>query len=52
MGAEVAVWGPGDMRVAHRTGEYVPKTEFLHSIKLLQQVVDRLCQKQSPVAGF
>jgi len=51
MGSEVVVWGPGDMRVAHRTEEYLERNEFERSIVLLKAVIARFCgmgRKQNP----
>ena len=43
MGSDVVVFGPGDMRVAHCTGEYVPRSELMKAIDILNKVVGRLC---------
>ena len=43
VGADAVVFGPGDIRVAHRTDEFVP-TEELHScVSILRQMVERFC---------
>jgi len=43
LGAEAVVLGPGDIRVAHRTGEFVPAAELTACVKILQQAIQRLC---------
>ena len=43
LGAEAVVFGPGDIRVAHRTGEYVPLAELEECVRVLAQTVRRFC---------
>ena len=43
LGAEAVVMGPGDIRVAHRTGEFVPVAELGACVKILEQAIQRLC---------
>jgi acetylornithine deacetylase len=43
MGAEVVVFGPGDMREAHRTGEFIPKAELLAATEMLKRTVALIC---------
>ena len=43
LGAEAVVVGPGDIRVAHRTGEFVPITELEACVSILRQAIERLC---------
>jgi acetylornithine deacetylase len=43
LGAEAVVFGPGNIRVAHRTGEFVPKAELEACVKILRQAIERLC---------
>jgi acetylornithine deacetylase len=43
LGAETVVWGPGNMRVAHRTGEHVALAELVRTTTLLQSAVHELC---------
>src|SRR5829696_3372104 len=43
LGAESVVIGPGDIREAHRTGEFVPVDELERCAKILQTVVKQLC---------
>jgi acetylornithine deacetylase len=43
LGAEAVVFGPGDIRVAHRTGEFVPKDELNESVEILLRAIQRFC---------
>jgi acetylornithine deacetylase len=43
LGAEAVVLGPGDIRVAHRTGEFVPNTELEACVQILRLAIERLC---------
>ncbi|MBC8032268.1 MAG: acetylornithine deacetylase [Pyrinomonadaceae bacterium] len=43
LGAEAVVIGAGDIRVAHRTGEFVPVDELEKCVEILTQTVQRLC---------
>ncbi len=43
LGAEAVVLGPGDIRVAHRTGEFVPVAELEACVQVLRQAIERLC---------
>jgi acetylornithine deacetylase len=43
LGADAVVFGPGDIRVAHRTGEFVPIAELETCVKVLRQSIERLC---------
>ncbi|HEV2708201.1 MAG TPA: acetylornithine deacetylase [Pyrinomonadaceae bacterium] len=43
LGAEAVVFGPGDIRVAHRTGEYVPIEELERCAAILGQMIERFC---------
>jgi len=43
LGAEAVVLGPGDIRVAHRTGEFVPAAELDACVKILEQAIKRIC---------
>ncbi|HYO63728.1 MAG TPA: acetylornithine deacetylase [Pyrinomonadaceae bacterium] len=43
MGARAVVFGPGDIRVAHRTGEYVPAEELRACADVLARMVERFC---------
>ncbi len=44
MGAEGCVFGPGDIRVAHRTGEYVEIAELERAAGILQRTISRFCR--------
>jgi len=41
--AEAVVFGPGDIRVAHRTGEYVPVSELNQCVKILRKSIEKFC---------
>jgi acetylornithine deacetylase len=43
LGAEAVVFGPGDIRVAHRTGEFVPVEELNRCVEILRAAVQRFC---------
>lgn len=43
LGAESVVLGPGDIRVAHRTGEFVPVDELRKCVEILTRAVESLC---------
>ena len=43
LGAEAVVFGPGDIRVAHRTGEFVPIDELHRSVEILTKAIKDLC---------
>jgi acetylornithine deacetylase len=43
LGSEPVVLGPGDIREAHRTGEFVPVRELEQCTEILQQAVEQLC---------
>src|SRR5512146_2077175 len=43
MGAEACVFGPGDIRVAHRTGEHVEIAEVEKATAILERAVERFC---------
>ncbi|MFN2529862.1 MAG: acetylornithine deacetylase [Pyrinomonadaceae bacterium] len=43
LGAEAVVLGPGDIRVAHRTGEYVPIVELQRCQAILKEAITSLC---------
>lgn len=43
LGAEAVVLGPGDIRVAHRTGEFVPIAELEACVNILQQAIEKVC---------
>ena len=42
LGAEAVVMGPGDIRVAHRTGEFVPADELEQCVSILAKSVEKL----------
>ena len=43
LGADAVVFGPGDIRVAHRTGEFVPASELNEAVSILRRVIERFC---------
>jgi acetylornithine deacetylase len=43
MGAEAVVFGPGDIRVAHRTGEFVPLEELRECVRILTRAIEHFC---------
>jgi len=43
LGAEAVVLGPGNIREAHRTGEFVPVAELEACVTILQQSIARFC---------
>ncbi len=43
MGAEACVFGPGDIRVAHRTGEHVEVAELERAAAILGRAIERFC---------
>jgi len=43
LGAEAVVFGPGDIRVAHRTGEFVPIDQLNQCVRILRQAIERFC---------
>jgi acetylornithine deacetylase len=45
LGAEACVFGPGDIRVAHRTGEFVPLNEVQRAVEILAASIDRFASK-------
>ncbi|MGI8918025.1 MAG: acetylornithine deacetylase [Pyrinomonadaceae bacterium] len=43
LGAEAVVFGPGNIRVAHRTGEFVPISELESCVTILAQAIAECC---------
>jgi acetylornithine deacetylase len=43
LGAEAVVFGPGDIRVAHRTGEFVPIDQLNECVRILRQAIEKFC---------
>jgi len=41
--AEAVVFGPGDIRVAHRTGEFVPLSELERCVTILRDAIETFC---------
>ncbi|HEX9919156.1 MAG TPA: acetylornithine deacetylase, partial [Pyrinomonadaceae bacterium] len=44
MGAQAVVFGPGSIRTAHRTGEFVPVAELEACVEILAQAIEKFCQ--------
>ncbi len=44
LGGEAAVIGPGDIREAHRTGEFVPVDELERCAEILKKALEDLCK--------
>jgi acetylornithine deacetylase len=44
MGAEAVVFGPGSIRNAHRTGEFVPADELETCVEILARAIEKFCQ--------
>ncbi len=44
LGAAAVVFGPGDIRVAHRTGEFVPVDQLNRCVDILSQSIERFCK--------
>jgi acetylornithine deacetylase len=43
LGAEAVVLGPGDIRVAHQTGEFVPVAQLEACVAILHQSIETFC---------
>lgn len=43
LGSEAVVIGPGDIREAHRTGEFVPVDELLKCVEILSTAIQTFC---------
>jgi acetylornithine deacetylase len=43
MGAEAVVFGPGNIRVAHRTEEFVPIKDLRECVRVLSRAIERFC---------
>jgi acetylornithine deacetylase len=43
LGAEAVVFGPGDIRVAHRTGEFVPRDDLNRCVQILREAIAHFC---------
>jgi acetylornithine deacetylase len=44
MGAEAVVFGPGSIRTAHRTGEFVPIDELAACVEILSRAIGKFCR--------
>lgn len=43
LGAEAVVFGPGNIRVAHRTNEFVPIAELRECVRVLSRAIEHFC---------
>ncbi len=43
LGAQAVVFGPGDIRTAHRTGEFVPVAALRSCVSVLKNMIERFC---------
>lgn len=43
LGAQAVVFGPGDIQVAHQTGEFVPRAELARCQEVLEAAIARFC---------
>jgi acetylornithine deacetylase len=43
LGAEAVVFGPGDIRVAHQTGEFVPMEDLVRCEEVLARAITHFC---------
>jgi acetylornithine deacetylase len=43
LGAEAVVLGPGNIREAHRSGEFVPVEELEHCVEISTSAIEKLC---------
>ncbi len=48
LGAEAVVFGPGDIRVAHQTGEFVPTEDLVHCEAALTRAIAHFCGHTAP----
>ncbi|HYG10389.1 MAG TPA: M20/M25/M40 family metallo-hydrolase, partial [Pyrinomonadaceae bacterium] len=44
MGAQAVVFGPGSIRTAHRTGEFVPLAELEACVEILGRAIAKFCR--------
>jgi acetylornithine deacetylase len=43
LGAEAVVFGPGNIQVAHQTGEFVPVAELVRCEEILEKALRHFC---------
>jgi len=43
LGAQAVVFGPGDIQVAHQTGEFVPRAELSRCAEVLEAAITQFC---------
>jgi acetylornithine deacetylase len=44
LGAEAVVFGPGNIRVAHQTNEFVPLADLERCVEILVRAIDHFCR--------
>jgi acetylornithine deacetylase len=49
LGAEAVVLGPGNIRVAHRTDEFVPIAELHECVRVLSRAIEHFCMSEREV---
>jgi len=42
MGIETYIWGPGEIKMAHRPNEYMPESDFYRGPKMIQQLIEKV----------
>lgn len=43
LGLDCVVWGPGDIAVAHKPNERLPKADFIQAAELLRSMIHKFC---------
>jgi acetylornithine deacetylase len=43
LGGDAVVIGPGDIREAHRTGEFVPVDQLHRCVNIIEQAIRSIC---------
>ena len=51
MGSQAVVFGPGDIRQAHQTGEFVPIEELIRCEEILRKAIAWFCQRGATASG-
>jgi len=52
LGAQAVVFGPGDIRVAHQTGEYVPMEDLVRCEAYLTRAIAHFCGTEVPGSPY
>jgi acetylornithine deacetylase len=45
LGAQAVVFGPGDIKVAHQSGEFVPIAELVRAEAILRAAIAHFCER-------